>query len=118
MSWAMENLRSAWGLFSGTASAGTTESADSTCAADARAEAHALMVASETEAETRTKADLFKELVRINRANGVDPSQPEPDGPIGYEHSHLVPMQGDPYWVNGRTISRDAIDRRFRKATP
>jgi hypothetical protein len=67
--------------------------------------------------ETRPHNALFEELVGINRANGVNPADEEPDGPVQYEHGDLVPMQGDTCWANGRTVSRAEIDERFGKVT-
>lgn len=58
--------------------------------------------------------ELFAGFVAMNRKNGVDPSKDEAEGDVVYAHPDSVPMQGDLYWGQGRTISRAEIDKKFR----
>lgn len=84
--------------------------------AEARERVHQLLRPKPATPINQTEDELFATFVRINRANGVDPTLgDEAEGRVGYPHQTLVPMQGDTYWGQGRTISRRAIDRQFKK---
>jgi hypothetical protein len=75
---------------------------------------HEMLKANEGVTEERSVSALFEALVAINRANGISPNTEEPVGDVRYNFAALVPMQGDPYWEIGKTISREQINQQFR----